>query len=357
MRVINTRTGMITSLDVQLQCLEPYDIDLNPIHLHLYRRNLILTFIVPGIVCGISLDDDSCTRLCGTGVSGFSGDEGRAVDARLNFPVATVSDANGDLFVADSNNFRVRRISSTGHITTVVGTGVSGYLGDGGAASSAAVGELSSLCLDAEGNLLLVDIEHSVVRQVNRQTGVISTAIGNGDLGYSGDGGPATSCTLRHPSAICVDLEGNIIIADGQNYVVRMVEHRTRIITTIAGTGERGYSGDGHPATTALLNDVSSLAIDVTGNILLADSSSCVIRELNRNTGMINRIAGTGRSGRSGDGGPALAASIEPPVALAVDDSGTLFIAEAGRVLRRTTNASNPQQVRGRPGGHRDGIR
>jgi sugar lactone lactonase YvrE len=268
------------------------------------------------------------------GVSGFSGDGGPAASAQLNLASGVAVDSVGDLFFADVNNNVIRRVDAvSGNISTVAGTpGVTGFSGDGGPATSARLTFPEDVAVDSAGDLFIADSGNCVIRRVDAKTGDISTVAGNNALGcgFSGDGGPATSATLDCPEGVALDSAGDLIIADTQNSVIRFVAAATGIISTVAGTsGVSGFSGDGGPATSAQLNLASGVAVDSAGNLFIADSFNSVIRFVAAATGIISTIAGTpGVFNFSGDGGPATSAALNLPTSVAVDRTGNLFIAD-----------------------------
>jgi sugar lactone lactonase YvrE len=238
-------------------------------------------------------------------------------------------DAAGNLYIADTGNFRVRKVSAaTGVITTVAGNGTEGYSGDGGAATSAEVSLLGGLAVDAAGNLYIADEGNSCIREVMASTGVITTVAGNGTPGYSGDGGPAVSAALSYPSGVAVDGAGNLFIADTGNNRVREVSASNGVITTVAGNGIADFSGDGGNATSAALYGPQGVAVDSTGNLFIADTFNSRIRKVSASTEVITTVAGNGTFGYSGDGGPAPLAALYNPQGVAVDAAGNLFIAD-----------------------------
>jgi len=273
------------------------------------------------------------TTVAGNGLSGFSGDGGAATSAELSYPHGVTVDASGNLFIADSGN-RVRKVNTNGIITTVAGNGTNGYSGDGGAATSAEL-NLSSVVVDASGNLFIADSGNNCIRKVGTN-GIITTVAGNGLSGYSGDGGYATNTPLYNPSGVSVDASGNLFIADSYNNRVRKVNTNC-IITTVAGKGT--YSGDGGAATNAELSFAAGVFVDASGNLFIADESNERIRKVGAN-GIITTVAGNGISGYSGDGGYATNTSLYNPSGVSVDASGNLFIADSynNRVRKVGTN-------------------
>ena len=218
--------------------------------------------------------------------------------------------------------------SSTPYIRTVVGTGEAGYSGDGGPATEATLREPFMCDFDTAGNLFFCEARNHVVRRVDASTGVVTTVAGSGEEGYTGDGGPATRATLYEPYSLAVDSDGSIYIVDRLNAVVRKVEGATGIITTVAGTGEVGYSGDGGPGREAQLREPNDCFLDGRGGLLIADIQDQRIRRLNLATGIIDTFAGNGEKVRGGDGMPARQASILGARAVCMDGAGNTYIAE-----------------------------
>ena len=282
------------------------------------------------------------TTVAGNGTAAFSGDGGSATNASLNGPTGVAVDSAGVLYIADTGNIRIRKVSG-GTISTVAGNGNAGFSGDGGPATSASLSGPSSaphgLALDAAGNLYLADGGNSRVRKVS--AGTITTVAGNGQQGFSGDGGLATSASLYSPAAVLVDGAGNLYIADFGDQVVRKVSGGT--ITTVAGTLSIAPLGDGGAATGATLYGPSGLALDSAGNLYIADALDGRIREVSGGT--ITTVAGNG--GFSGDGGPALSATLNLPVNVAMDGSGALYIADTNNNRIRKVSGGTVTTVAG----------
>ena len=236
------------------------------------------------------------TTVAGNGVQGYSGDGGAATNASLSYPSGVAVDASGNLFIADYYNNRIRQVDSSGLITTVAGNGTAAYSGDGGPATNASLSYPSDLALDANGNLFIADTQNSVIRQVDTN-GLITTVAGNGTAAYSGDGGVATNASLSYPSGVAVDASGDLFIADRNNHCIRQVD-TNGLITTVAGDGAQGYSGDGAAATNANLSYPSGVAVDASGNLLIADTGNQCIRQVDTN-GLITTVAGNGTQGYS----------------------------------------------------------
>jgi N-acetylneuraminic acid mutarotase len=266
----------------------------------------------------------------GNTIPGNSGDGGPALNAELNYPAGVALDKAGNVYIADSFNDCIRRVNaSTGIITTVAGKcGVKGYSGDGGVATSAELSFPTGVALDSAGDLYIDDASSHVVRKVAASTGIITTVAGNGTQGYTGDKGPATSAELN-PGFIALDPSGNLYISDTTDCVVRNVAASTGIISTIAGTGQSGYTGDGGAAVDALLSRPFGAAFDSAGNLYIADQGGTTIRKIAASTGVITTIAGNGVANFSGDGGLAVKAQLSGAVGLATDPAGNLYIADA----------------------------
>ncbi len=279
--------------------------------------------------------------VAGTGAAGYSGDGGPAASAGLAAPDAVVVDAAGDLFIADTLNNVVREVNATTHlITTVAGTGAAGYNGDGIAATSAELSSPTDIAVDAAGDLFIADYGNNRVREVNAATGLISTVAGTGSAGYNGDGIAATSAELFWPTSVAVDAAGNLFITDYGNNRVREVNAATGLISTVAGTGSAGYNGDGIAATSAELNEPDDVALDAAGDLFIAEFGNNRVREVNAATGMISTVAGTSDSGYNGDGIAATSADLSEPEGVAVDAAGDLFIADYGNNRIRVVSAA-----------------
>jgi sugar lactone lactonase YvrE len=271
--------------------------------------------------------DGRITSIAGTWEQGFSGDGGPATSAALANPSGIAFDADGNLYIADRGNNRIRKVTPAGIITTVAGNGTQGFSGDGGIATAAELNSPFGVKVDAQGNLYIADTFNNRIRKVTR-AGFISTVAGGVTGGFGGDGGAATSALLSAPFGVDVDPGGTLYIADTFNNRIRRVSPEG-IITTLAGIGTQGFSGDGGPATSAELYDPSSVEIDVSGNILLTDTLNNRVRMITPE-GVITTIAGVEESGYSGDGGPATSAKLNGPVGIASHLLGSLHIADTG---------------------------
>jgi len=288
--------------------------------------------------------------IAGNGTFGYSGDNGAATAAELNGPWGVHADASGNIYIADWLNNVVRKVSTSGIISTIAGNNSlsHGYSGNGGPATAAQLNGPRGVVVDASGNIYIADAGNYVVRKVNA-SGIISTFAGNDTLGYTGDGGAATAARLSGVNNVAIDGAGNIYISDGYKLVRKV--NNSGIISTLAGNNllSVGYSGDGGAATVAQLNGVQGMAIDALGNIYIADGGNDVIRKVNA-LGIISTIAGNNSlsHGYSGDGGPATAARLYGPADVAVDALGNIFIVdEANQVIRKVNTLGIISSVAG----------
>ena len=277
------------------------------------------------------------TVYAGSGLSGFSGDGGPALSADLGCPEGLALDRDGNLYVADSADNRIRRIDRNGLINTVAGSGPvnrdpGSFAGDGGPATAARLWAPDDVAFDPTGNLYVADFGNNRIRKMD-QAGIITTVVGTGERGFSGDGGLATMAAINQAISIAFDGQGNLYISERGGARVRKVDQKG-IITTIAGTGEPGVSGDGGPATAAALSQPMGLAFDASGNLYIACTwssfaSDARIRKIDTR-GIITTVVGTGAIDFSGDGGPAIAATLNSLDGIAFDPHGNLYIADIG---------------------------
>ena len=279
------------------------------------------------------------STVAGSGERGYVGDGGPAAQARLASPLSAAADGAGNLYFVDAGNHCVRKVDAAGSISTVAGSGRYGYGGDGGPAVRAQLALPRGAALDDAGNLYIADTENHRVRKVDA-AGAISTVAGTGKQGYSGDGGAAVRAQLAFPWGVAADGAGNLYIADRNNHRIRKVD-AAGSISTVAGSGQWGYGGDGSAAVRAQLAFPYSVAADEAGSLYIADTWNDRIRKVDA-AGVISTIAGTGEMGYSGDGGAAVRARLSYPADVAVDRAGNLYIADSGnnsiRRLRRLGN-------------------
>ena len=272
--------------------------------------------------------DGTIYVLAGTGEAGYSGDGGPATNARLRIPLDVAVDRTGNVYIADTSNNAVRRVDGNGRITTVAGTGTRGFTGDGGPAAQAQLAGPNGVAVDAAGNLFIADFNNNRVRKVGLN-GVINTVAGSGASGYGGDGGAATAASLRNPWDVVVASDGTLYIADTFNYRIRRVDPNGTI-STYAGIGVSGFAGDGGAATQARIDTPSGLSLSDANKLYIADMNNERVRAVDAVTRVISTVAGTGQSGASGDGELATAASFSAPSGVAVTPNGSiLFIAAA----------------------------
>ncbi|MEV7817573.1 NHL repeat-containing protein [Streptomyces flaveolus] len=266
------------------------------------------------------------TTVAGTGVAGFVSDGGPAVATNLHYPHGVAVDGAGNLYIADSNNHRVRKVAPNGNITTVAGTGQAGFVSDGGPAVATKLNYPLGVAVDREGNLYIADQNNHRVRKV-APNGIITTVAGNGQPGFVSDGGPAVATKLYHPWGVAVDGEGNLYICDRYNHRVRKVAPNG-IITTIAGNGVAGYVADGGPAVATSLHYPAGVAVDGEGNLYIGDGHNHRVRRVAPN-GIITTVAGNGVNGYVADGGPAVGERLYYPYSVAVAPSGDLYIGDS----------------------------
>jgi trimeric autotransporter adhesin len=269
---------------------------------------------------------------------GYAGDNGPAIQAWLDTPGGIAVAPNGDVYFADSNNHVIRQIDTRNNITTIVGNNAlgPGYSGDFGLATRAQLNTPDGITIAPDGDLIVADSYNHRIRRVDRETAVITTIAGNGKIGSEGDERPAVDAALNYPDGLAAATNGDIYIADTLNYRVRMIDHATGFIHTIAGVGRPSRDGesvgDGGPAARALLNMPSDIAIAPNGDIYVADMHHQRVRRIDARTRLITTVVGSGRWGYSGDGGPATAAALAGPAGIAVvpdaGDKVTLFIAD-----------------------------
>jgi sugar lactone lactonase YvrE len=267
----------------------------------------------------------------GNGTRGFSGDGGPATSAEINAATGIAIDTAGNIYIADEFNNRIRKVTPAGIISTIAGGGY-GFSGDGGPATSAQLADPSGVAVDSAGNIYIADSFNNRIRKVN-PAGIISTVAGSGPAPYftsggnfGGDGGPATAALLDYPFGVAVDGPGNIYIMDLYNQRIRKVS-LTGTISTIAGNGICNFSGDGGLATAATICDPYAASVDAAGNVYFTDTENARIRVIN-SAGIISTVAGNGQAGFSGDGGPATSAQLFAPEGVVTDSNGNIYIAD-----------------------------
>jgi sugar lactone lactonase YvrE len=307
----------------------------------LQKLSVVTAVFVCAMIAHAQLTTNIST-VAGNGSGGFSGDGGPATSAEMFIPIGIAVDSSNNIYIADSINNCIRKVTaSTGNISTVAGSATGGFAGDGGAATSAELESPEGVAVDSSGNLYIADTGNQRIREVTASTGIISTIAGTGTSGYSGDGGVPTNAKFHTPIGIAVDSTGNIYIADTNNNRVRWIQKSTGYIYTLAGTGTTGYSGNGGSAAAALLSIPNGVAVDGSGNLFIADTGNGSIRKVILSTNIISTVAGKGLGGFSGDGGLATSAKMSSPQAVAVDSNGNLYIADTGNYrIRKVTKST-----------------
>jgi len=308
--------------------------------------NLYIADYGNSVVWMVSASTGNISVVAGTGTSGNGADGGQATATELNHPSGVAIDKLGNLYISDTGNGRIRMVAAqTGIITTIAGPGVPGTLGDGGPATSAYLNGPAGIAFDQSGNLYIADgiintagTDTGLVRMIAANTGTISTVAGGGTQGNVGDGGLATAAYLGDPADVALDAAGNLFILDGGEERIRKVNASTGIITTVAGNGEFGSSGDGGLATAAEIAVEQGIRVDGSGNVYFSDDGENTIRRVDAATNIVTTIAGDGYFGYGGNGGAATMAELYNPLGLAFDASGSLYIAdESNAVVRKVT--------------------
>lgn len=280
------------------------------------------------------------TTVAGTGQVGFSGDGGPAASAQLNDPYGVVRGPDGALWFCEHNGHRIRRIARDGTISTVAGTGERAYAGDGGPATAAALNLPHEIRFDAAGNLFIADTGNNAIRRIDARTGIITTIAGGPSLrGYTGDGGPASAAAFKGPHSIQFDPAGHLYVCDVGNHVIRRIDRATGIITTLAGTGKPGPTPDGAPLAGTPFNNPRSLDVDRDGNLWLVTREGNQVFKLDLTAGVIRHIAGTGADGFTGHAGPAREATLSGPKGIALDADGNAWLADTESHSVRMINA------------------
>jgi sugar lactone lactonase YvrE len=275
--------------------------------------------------------------VAGNGTPSLSGDGGQAAFAQLGNPYGVAVDATGDQYIVDNQNAVIRKIDPTGVIKTVAGNGTPGFAGEGGPATAAELMDPRGVAVDANGNVYIADTGNQRIRKVDHSTGNIITIAGNGTAGFSGDNGPGAGAMINYPRGVAVDAAGNVYFADTVNNRVRVIAP-SGVISTFAGNGTAGFAGDGATAVNAELNAPRGVVVDGSGNVLITDTGNNRVRRVDHATGVITTIAGNGTAGSTGDGSAATKAELSAPFGVAVDGGGNVFIADTGNQRIRVVN-------------------
>lgn len=279
------------------------------------------------------------STVAGTGVRGFSGDGGPATAAEINDPFGVVRGPDGALWFCEYGGQRIRKIARDGTISSVAGTGQVGYTGDGGPALQATFNKPHEIRFDAAGNIFIADMVNQAIRRIDAKTGIITTFAGNRTKGYSGDGGPAHQAALNNPHSIQFGPDGHLYICDIGNHVIRRVDMKTGVISTYAGTGKAGDTPDGAPIAGTPLRGPRSLDFDRAGNLWLATREGNQVFRFDLKAGRIHHVAGTGKPGFTGNGGPAKLATLSGPKGIAIDAEGNVWLADTESHSVRMINA------------------
>ncbi len=283
------------------------------------------------------------STFAGTGVYGHDGDGSQATAAKIGQIYGIAIDRNNNIYFSDET--QIRKITTSGIISTIAGNGTSGFSGDGGPATAAVIGSVGGIAIDSMGNIYFGDKTNIRIRKINT-AGIISTIAGTGISGYSGDGGPATSATFILPTGVSLDRNDNLYIADAGDYRIRKINN-SGIISTVAGCGISGSSGDGGLATSAKISQIYTSVTDYFGNLYIPDQSMGKVRRVDYSTGIISTIAGDGTPcGYSGDGGQATMAQLCSPHSICIDKHNTIYFSEEGNnILRRITYSVNVAKI------------
>jgi sugar lactone lactonase YvrE len=319
------------AIDAQLD--NPFDITFDVV------GNMYFSDTYNHVIRRVARHTGVITTVAGNGTEGFGGDGGTGVKGMLNQPYGVVIDRENRIFFADRLNRRVRMIHANGIITTLAGNGTNAFSGDGGSAASASLREPNGLALSLDhAKLYITDVADHRVRCVDIKSGVITTVAGTGEARHDGDGGPATAASIFGARAVAVGPDGALYVMERQGSTIRVI--RDGIITTIAGTGARGYAGDGGPARDAVFDAPKEMCVDKEANIYVVDTENHAIRRIDATTGIVETIAG-GRLSPTGDGGPAERAGLARPHGVAIGPDGALYIGDSeNHRVRRVARAA-----------------
>ncbi len=334
---------------------------LTPLHRSLaFVRNAAGAALILGLLCLSTATAGEVVTIAGNGQNKYIGDGGPATSAGVGGPFGIVLGPDGALYICETTTHVIRKVNlETGLTTTIAGTGKKGHSGDGGPATEAQVDEPYEIRFDKAGHLYFVDRLAAVVRKVDAQTGIITTIAGTGEPGFGGDGGPATQAQLRQPHSIVLDNSGNLYICDIGNHRVRRVDLTTGLISTFAGTGERKATPDGASLDGTPLNGPRALDFDGQNALILALREGNAIYRIDLQTRTLHHIAGTGKQGYAGDGGPAKAALLAGPKGVALGPGGDIYFADTEshtiRVIRVASGIVETVVGNGKKGDGPDG--
>jgi len=309
------------------------------------RATFVLFLMLVVLVRSTLAEEWVIETIAGTGNHGFSGDGSQAINGRIDNPFGVVRGPDAAIWFCEYSGQRVRRIAPDGTLTTVAGNGKAGYSGDGGPALEASFNLPHEIRFDKAGNLYVVDMSNHAVRKIELVSGLISTIAGTGLPGYSGDGGPAAKAQFQQPHSIQFGPDGNLYICDIGNHVIRRIDMQTQIITTFAGTGKPGPTPDRSPIQGTPLKGPRSLDFDSQGNLWLATREGNQVFQFDLRKQTIHHIAGTGSSGFHGNGGPAKQAELMGPKGIAVDKVGNVWLADTESHSIRMIEASTGNLV------------
>ena len=288
----------------------------------------LVALISFSVSISISAADWTIQTIAGNGKQGFDGDGGLALEAQLDYPFGVVRGPDGCIWFCEYTGQRIRRIRQDGKIETMAGNGMKGFEGDGGPALNASFNLPHEIRFDKAGHLYVVDMMNHAVRKIDAQTGVISTFAGTGRMGYSGDGGPAIEAQFNKPHSIQFGPDGQLYVCDIGNHVIRRIELTTNKVTTFAGTGKPGATIDGALITGSPLNGPRSIDFDRQGNLWLATREGNQVFKMDLKADRIYHMAGTGKSGFQGNGGPAKEALLKGPKGIAIDKENNVWLAD-----------------------------
>ena len=323
------------------------------------KSPLTLAFLVC-LALPVAATDWTIATFAGNGTQGFNGDGGPATMAEIDHPFGLTRGPDGALYFCEYGGQRIRKVNRDGSIHTVAGTGVKGYGGDGGPAKRASFNLPHEIRFDRAGDFYVADMQNHAIRKVNMKTGIITTIAGTGEAGYDGDGGPAVKAQLNQPHSIQFDPDGSLYISDIGNNAIRKVDMTTGVITTFAGTGKAGETPDGSPIEGTPLNGPRSLDFDKEGNLWLVTREGNQVLRFDAKNAIIQVIAGNGQKGFTGNGGPAREASLSGPKGLAMDAEGNVWLADTEshsiRVLMAKTGTLELAAGTGEKGDGPDGA-